>query len=122
MTSLTITIPLPPQGCKPNGQHGHWAKKANDKKMYRAAAMHCAVSALKGKKPPMWLKAKMQVKAYFMTTNFPDPTNLMASLKAAEDGIQDAGIVANDRGLWPERPEMFKDAKNPRIEITITPE
>lgn len=33
-----------------------------------------------------------------------------------------AGIIANDRGLWPERPVFAKDASNPRIEITITHE
>jgi hypothetical protein len=46
----------------------------------------------------------------------------MASLKAAEDGIADAGIIVNDRALWPERPVFDKDAKRPRIEITITRE
>ena len=64
----------------------------------------------------------MHIKAYFKTLRTPDPGNFMSSLKACEDGIEDAGIIANDRGLWPERPEFFKDAGNPRIEITITQE
>jgi len=34
----------------------------------------------------------------------PDPDNIISSLKSAFDGLQDAGVVANDRGLWPERP------------------
>jgi len=64
----------------------------------------------------------MQVVAYFKTKRFPDPGNFMASLKATEDGIADAGIVENDRGLWPERPIFGTDKARPRIEITITEE
>ena len=120
MTSLTITIPLPPKSVKANAR-SHWRKKAQGAHTYRKQAWAAAVVAVK-RKPPRWLKAKMEVKAYFPTTNFPDPTNLMASLKAAEDGLQDAGVIQNDRDLWPERPQMFKDAENPRIELTITPE
>lgn len=120
MTSLTITIPLPPKACKPNARSG-WRAKSRATKTYREQAWAAAQAAVKGV-PPRWLKARMSAKAYFRTANFPDPGNLMASLKAAEDGLQDAGVITNDKGLWPERPEMFKDAENPRIELTITPE
>jgi hypothetical protein len=51
-----------------------------------------------------------------------DPSNMMASLKAYEDGIQDAGIIANDLGLWPLRPTIETKSKNPGLTITITPE
>ncbi len=120
MKSLTITIPLPPKAVKPNAR-SHWRKKAQGNHTYRKQAWAAAKVEVKGN-PPMWAKARMEVKAYFKTMNFPDPTNLMASLKAAEDGLQDAGVIVNDRDLWPERPQMFKDASNPRIELTITPE
>ena len=72
--------------------------------------------------PPRWLKAKMSVTLFHPTARTPDPTNLMASLKAYEDGFADAGIVANDRGLWPERPKFERTTRMPRIEITITEE
>jgi len=84
-------------------------------------AWAASVAAIKGN-APKWIKARMSVQAFFKTRLYPDPTNLMASLKAAEDGIADAGIVANDRGLWPERPTFATDKENPRIEITITEE
>lgn len=120
MNSLTITIPLPPRAVSPNARI-HWSKKASATKSYRREAWASAVAAINGS-PPRWLKAKMQVFAYFPNRRFPDPGNLMASLKAAEDGICDAGIVANDRGLWPERPVFNVSAGAPRIEIIITEE
>ncbi|WP_397382818.1 RusA family crossover junction endodeoxyribonuclease [Prosthecobacter sp.] len=120
MTSLTITIPLPPKAVKPNSRKG-WRRKAEGTQVYRKQAWAAAFVAVK-RKPPMWKKARVNVAAYFKTTTFPDPDNLIASLKAAFDGVADAGVIQNDRDLWPERPQMFKDASNPRIELTITEE
>jgi len=121
MTSITIRLPHPPRAVKQNAR-SHWRAKAAAVKKYRKAGWAAAMAALQGQTPPRWVKARMEVKAYFKTMAFPDPANFMASLKAAEDGMEDAGIVQNDRGLWPERPTFAKDAENPRIEITITPE
>ncbi len=121
MNSITITLPLPARELSPNARV-HWAKKAKITKAHRQAAGITAWVATGDSEPPHWKKAKMQVKAYFKTRRFPDPGNFMASLKAYEDGIADAGVVENDRGLWPERPEFFTDKANPRIEITISQE
>lgn len=122
MTSLTITIPHPPKECRPNGQHGHWAKKSEAKKAYRGVSHLACIAALRGRMPERWRQAKVQVIAYTKTAQHQDPDNLIASLKAAFDGIADAQIVANDKGLWPERPVILKDPVNPRIELTITEE
>jgi crossover junction endodeoxyribonuclease RusA len=122
MNSITITISLPPKGCRPNGSHGHWRAKSSAKKLYRKACHLATLEATQGHPPQRWLKASAQVSAYFPTARHMDPDNLIASLKAAFDGIADAGIVANDKGLWPLRPIISKDAGNPRVEITITPE
>jgi len=122
MTSITITLPIPARKLSPNARV-HWAEKAKLTRAARKAAYFAAIEAwnLRGK-PPGWLKARLEVKAFFKTLNFPDPGNFMASLKSSEDGIADAGIINNDKGLWPERPTFEKDASNPRIEITITSE
>ena len=120
MTSISITIPLPPRCLSPNGRV-HWAKKAKATKEHRSAAFWAAKEALDGP-PPGWLTASLKVVAYFTTRRMPDPTNFMSSLKAAEDGIADAGIIVNDRALWPERPEFRVDKANPRVELTISAE
>lgn len=121
MTSLTITIPHPPKECRPNGRY-HWARKAKHVKRHRSLSHMACLEALKGRMPERWRQAKVQVTAYTKTAQHQDPDNLIASLKAAFDGIADAQIVANDKGLWPERPVILKDPVNPRIELTITEE
>lgn len=121
MNSITIVIDLPPRMLSPNARC-HWAVKAKYVRQYRLHAHAASLVALGEAKRPYWEKAKLNAKAFFKTRGFPDPSNFMASLKAAEDGIADAGIIINDKALWPERPEFDKDWKHPRIEITITRE
>ena len=121
MNSITIVIQLPPHAVKPNAR-SHWRVKAKAVKRYRRDAWGAVVVALKGAQAPMWLKAKAHISAFYPTLQRPDPDNLVSSLKAVFDGLADAGIVANDRDLWPERPTISKDKNNPRIEITITEE
>lgn len=121
MTSFSITVPLPNRGVLPNARR-HWAAKSKLTKAQRRAAALSCLQLLAGSKPPAWRKARAQVIAYFPTTRHPDPDNFMAGLKASFDGIADAGVIVNDRDLWPERPQFFKDKENPRVQITIIPE
>lgn len=121
MNSITIILPIPVRKLSPNARV-HWAEKAKLVRASRRVAHLAALEALNARRPPGWIKAKMEVKAFFKTMNFPDPGNFMASLKSSEDGIADSGIINNDKSLWPERPVFEKDTSNPRIEITITPE
>ena len=121
MTSITIILPIPARKLSPNARV-HWAEKSKLVKASRKVAHLASLEALNLRRPPGWLKAKMEVKAFFKTLNFPDPDNLTSSMKSQIDGIADAGIIANDKSLWPERPVFAKDTRNPRIEITITEE
>ena len=121
MNSITIILPLPARKLSPNART-HWAEKSKLVRASRKRALYASIEALQGRRPPGWVKAKMEVKAFFKTRNFPDPGNFMASLKSSEDGIADSGIINNDKALWPERPVFEKDSSNPRIEITITVE
>jgi crossover junction endodeoxyribonuclease RusA len=120
MSSITITIPLPERALSPNTRV-HWSRKAKAVKRYRRLAWAASFDATPCT-PERWAKASVAIVAYYPTRRHPDPDNLIASLKAAFDGIADAGIVANDRGLWPERPAIFTDRTRPRIELTITEE
>jgi hypothetical protein len=85
MTSLTITIPLPPKEVR-NNARVHWAKKA-------AAVKVCRTE-----------------------------TRLIAVRAIASDGLQDAGVIENDKELWPERPVIVTRDANPRVELVITEE
>lgn len=121
MNSITIKIPLPPKELGQNSRT-HWAKKARATKAYRRTVRWITNAAILPHDPPRWKKARAEVKAFYPTLNAPDPINCLDRLKAAFDGIEDSGLIENDKGLWPERPIILKDAKNPRIEITITEE
>jgi Holliday junction resolvase RusA-like endonuclease len=121
MTSLTITIPLPPKEVR-NNWRGHWAKKAQAVRAYRMFTDINAIAAMSGKDKPMWKKASVKVTAYFPTARHLDPANLIDALKPAFDGLQDAGVIENDKELWPERPVIVTRDSNPRVELVITEE
>jgi hypothetical protein len=123
-SSLTFQLPVPSPKLSPNGRY-HWAVKADAVADARTTARNEAVRVLAdaGIQPPRWKQAKLT--AILFRTNdktTPDPGNFLASLKAYEDGLADAGIIENDRGLWPERPRFERVDSMPRVEITVTPE
>jgi Holliday junction resolvase RusA-like endonuclease len=124
MTSLTITIPLPPKEVR-NNWRGHWAKKAAAVKTCRTETRLIAVRAIASSEMSdglPWKKASVKVTAYFPTARHLDPTNLIDALKPAFDGLQDAGVIENDKELWPERPVIVTKDANPRVELVITEE
>lgn len=123
MNSITITFPIPSSKLAQNGR-SHWRKKASLTRTTRLSACYIALSTLKmmNAYPPRWEKASCKVAAFFPTSNFPDPFNLLERCKSLIDGAQDAGIIKDDSGLWPERPTIVKDKANPRLEITFTKE
>ena len=45
----------------------------------------------------------------------------MAAMKAAIDGLVDAGVLADDDMLMPETPAFEVDKKNPRVVVVIRP-
>ena len=123
MSALTFQLPIPAKALSPNARL-HWAVKSKAVKESRRTACIEALRVLgdAGMPAPYWAKAKMRVVVFTATARRPDPGNLMASLKAYEDGFADAGVILNDRNLWPERPEFRKSERMPRVEITIEPE
>lgn len=124
MNQITIVLPLPDKCLSPNARV-HWAKKAKVTKHYRQDAYDCVAIEfwkLGIKDKPLWVKASYKVSFYFKDARRRDADNAIASLKSALDGVADAGLIINDSGLWPERPEFHTDKDNPRIEITFTKE
>lgn len=120
MNQVTITLPLPHRDLHPNGRP-HWRSKARHTKTHRSLAYISACGALPiMEKPPRWKSAKVQASFFMRTTKMPDPDGCIAWLKAYIDGVGDAGIFANDRELVWMHPKRAKDAKNPRVELTIT--
>lgn len=120
MQSITITLPLPDKCLSPNARC-HWAVKSKAvAKLRRFAELETRNVA--GRVVLGWKQAKYTARFYFPTSRRRDADNAIASIKSALDGVADAGLIANDSGLWPERPEFYTDKDNPRVEITFTKE
>lgn len=123
--SLTLQLPVPDRALSPNARV-HWSVKGKAVSAARVAAAVEANRVLFERRPPMppprWEKARCHAVLFHKGKRTPDPDNFVASLKPYLDGIADAGLMANDRNLWPERPEFRQVSKMPRVEITISPE
>lgn len=119
--TITIVLSHPPLPLRPNSRT-HWRKKATAVKAYRIAAKVASIATLARRTPPLWERATVRVTWRCMKRIHPDPDNIVASLKAAFDGLADAGIVVNDRGLWPLRPIIETGAHWNEVVLTVEEE
>lgn len=116
---MTITLPLPPKQLKPNGRY-HYMAKHRATSQYREWAYLAAQSAIAHNRPFVGIrKPTARVTAYWRTTRKMDGDNLLATMKAAFDGLTDAGIWTDDREVTHLPCVQCKDAANPRIEIEV---
>lgn len=117
--SLTITLPLPPQQLKPNGRY-HYMARHRATSQYRQSAYLAAKSEIARQRPFVaFYKPTARVTAYWRTARTMDPDNLVATMKAAFDGLTDAGVWSDDREVTHLPCVQEKDAENPRIEIEV---
>ena len=116
--TICIFLPLPPRALSPNARI-HWAIKARATKAYRRTCYIMALAAPRTTGKPRWSHAIARATFYHAQRRRRDGDNLLASLKAAFDGIVDAGLLLDDAGLThlPVRQEIDRD--NPRVEILI---
>ena len=119
--TLKVVLPLPSKPLQPNWR-GHWAVKSKAVKQARfdslCAAVAAAWDATLKKFPPM-KSAEVRPTFYFPTKRRRDGSNANASLKAYEDGLEDAGVIENDCGFIWHPPKMLHDKENPRVELLI---
>lgn len=83
-----IDLPWPDKVLSPNART-HWARKAKATKLARALAGWMVTEAM-GPIKPSWERAKLAVEFCPPDRRRRDRDNLIASLKAATDGIADA--------------------------------
>ena len=69
--------------------------------------------------PPRWVKARYWVTVFHVSPQVRDFDNVTAAIKGYIDGMADAGVIKNDRDLYPERPRRERVERMPRIEISI---
>lgn len=121
MTSVTITLPLPDKVLSPNARC-HWAVKSKATRSLRELSKwstFAETSKLGGMKKS-WRTATVQARFYFRDKRRRDTDNMLASLKAAFDGLKDSGLIVDDSGLTHLPVQVAVDKANPRVELTIT--
>ena len=130
LSRVVVTVPLMHKALSPNARC-HWATKARAVKLAREHAKASALLFLYdwGREngirfpPPRWSKAGIRATFYLRDRRGTDADqdNRIASLKATIDGIAEAGVVENDKGLvWASPPIAHAiDAKRPRVEVEV---
>ena len=114
---MRLVLDLPPRELSPNFR-SHWAKKAKAVKYYREQAW--ARARIEAPRPFLeWKRATLRTTWYLPDARRRDPDNLMASLKAAIDGLVDARVLADDNGLIIHPPVLAIDRQWARVVLDI---
>lgn len=119
MKSVTIVLPHPPQILRSNGSHGGHHARNRAAQAYKAQARLLSIQAFARQPAPRWRQARLLITWRSRTKIHPDPTNLVGMLKHAIDGMEAAGVIENDRGLWPERPRIEMGASWSEVVLTV---
>ena len=124
MSQVTITLPLPHRCLSPNhtvaSMRGRMQKSAQTKQHRHAANLRAQIAIRESKEREFWKAASVSPVFYFKDARKRDKDNCLAWIKSYMDGIADAGLVANDADFTYLPVRIEKDAKNPRVELTIT--
>lgn len=124
MNQVTITVPIPARILSPNvtigSRGGRMAKAAAIKKSRANAATAFNTQNPGRRNNLLWKRAIVQINWFTKTITHPDPDNAISSLKSTFDGLADAGLLSNDRGLTQLPPVFQKDKANPRVELVFT--
>ncbi len=120
--TIKITLPLPAKVLSPNcpvGSIGGMYAKAAAVKRYRRLARE-AVEA-EGIESGPWGHATVGATFHYKIKRRRDQDNAMASLKAAYDGLVDAGLIIDDDFEHLERlaPRFLVDGTHPRVTLVI---
>lgn len=105
MEPIVIDLPLPPDCLHPNSRP-HWAQKAKATKACREMA--CIVGRTK-RPPKPFMRADYRLTFWLKRKR--DYDGLISFCKAYLDGLQDAGIIANDSEFRPAGIERFSGKK-----------
>ena len=119
---MKITLPIPDREVSPNASRGQsrWAaiKKSKLVKLHRVNAAWAAIEAM----PTCPFNATAlgySLAHFFPTMAFRDEDNADGACKAYRDGICDAFGMSDKNFCKMKLSTREKDAKNPRVEITI---
>ena len=132
---LAFTLPLPPKELSPNYRARHWAQVSTAKAAYRrdcgwtakGAMFAAAARAAETTPPPPMvnfpLAAPVTAHVTFVVPDKRrrDLDNLSASMKAAWDGIVDAGVLVDDSSehLKHAAPELVVERGTREVRVVL---
>ena len=119
MAPLVIILPLPSPKLSPNARCHHFAK-ASAVRDHRGWAKLVAKTEMAARRiVGGWKGAVVRPVFYMRDQRRRDKDNHGAMLKSYYDGLVDAGLLADDRGLVPMPVEFGVDRADPRVELHI---
>lgn len=110
---VTLELPMPPKVLRPNAR-ASWQARLKAKKKAR---QECGLLARINRPRVPFKRATLH--ATFYIRNRADDDNLISWLKYYLDGLQDGGVIENDRGLTILAPSQVIDRKNQRVVLRI---
>lgn len=114
--TISITLAWPNKALSPNGRPKHWSIKHKAVKLARRDAW-AAVLEQNGATPPDWEKVALRWVFHPKTRNAVDRDNLIASVKAYQDGIADA-LGIDDQHFHSDY-EIGEPVKGGLVKVTI---
>jgi len=119
---LTITLPLPNKRLRPNhkaGTRGAMLAKARETRKYRYLAKLLCMEQL-GANRPRHEGAVVLYTFWFASKRYVlDADNAIGSMKAALDGLVDAGLLADDNKVRLLDPLRLVDSTRPRVDVQV---
>jgi Holliday junction resolvase RusA-like endonuclease len=115
--TIEIHLPIPPKWCNPNVRCNPFGKARAVRSLRNTARVEAA-GAWDDDWPPM-KSASVSVTFNYHRYRKRDADNLLGTLKAAFDGIADAGVVRDDTSLRYE-PVRLKNMKTIPEGVTVT--
>ena len=120
--SIIIRVGIPDRCLSPNARV-HWARRAKAKKAARYSAQWSAAEAMGRLWPrqdaPKWDAATIEPRVYWPNRHKVDGDNMLSSLKASFDGLVDAGLLADDKGVRFLPCVMGYSKDDPRVELVV---
>lgn len=120
MEEIVIVLPIPDRRLNPNTP-GDWRSKIAVRAKAKNDAFVKAKEVLERRKPPQWLSAHIEIRAWYRDKRKHDTDNTHAACKSYLDGIVRAGILKDDNHIDVFIPEGGYDKANPRVEFRIRP-
>lgn len=116
---LVVELALPDRKLSPNAPSGSRRGKAPAVKKYREAAAWSFLQAMREAGASTFDSVTVLAFFYFKRGRRRDGLNMQMMLKPAIDGMQDAGVVPDDRWVTELPPVLQVDKQRPRVQIHV---